>query len=135
MFGTALQVNAFGHCVRFGGGRRPGRPPFDRRTAGRLKWAAILCFVAAPLVSVWTIVLAHSRATPEARARRWSCSGARPAVDTVVVGDSRVGRIAEGRLPPRAGTTSTWSLSGVSPGRYGHAIEVCPDRTARSAAW
>ena len=74
--------------------------------AGGLKWAAILCFLAAPFICTWTIVL-HVEKT-ELFARR-------AAVDTVVVGDSRVRGIAEEPFAAKGWNYFNMGLGGVSP--------------------
>ncbi len=91
----------------------PGNGPASRGDGG-LKWAAIFCFVAAPLVCVWTTMLAIPE-PPEEVAEKVELFQRRPAVDTVVVGDSRVGRIAEEPFASKGWNYFNMVLSGVSP--------------------
>ncbi len=79
-----------------------------------MKWAAILCFAAAPFVCVWTTVLALPEPPPE-HVEKAELFQRRLAVDTVVVGDSRVIGIAEGPFAARGWRYFNMGLSGVSP--------------------
>jgi hypothetical protein len=59
-----------------------------------LKWAAIFCFAAAPFALAWGTVLLLPEPPPQIE-QKIECFKARPAVDTIVVGDSRAMSVAE----------------------------------------
>ena len=84
------------------------------RAGGGLKWAAIVCFVAVPFVCVWTTVLAIPEPPPE-HVEKAQLFERRTAVDTVVVGDSRVICIAEEPFAAKGWNYFNMGLSGVSP--------------------
>ena len=81
---------------------------------GGLKWAAILCFAGAPFLSVWTAMLVIPE-PPVEPAEKVELFQRRSVVDTVIVGDSRVGRVAEEPFASKGWNYFNMVLSGVSP--------------------
>jgi hypothetical protein len=116
MFGTTLQVIAFGRPFASTGGTaaRSAAASTGGRPGQGLKWIAILCFAAAPWVCCWSLVLALPEDTPD-HVEKAELFQRRPCVDTVVVGDSRATRIAEGPFAARGWAYFNFALSGVSP--------------------
>lgn len=84
------------------------------RAGNGLKWVAILAFVAAPFVCVWTTVLTIPDPPPE-HVEKAELLRRRTTVDTVVVGDSRVVAIAEEPFAANGWKFFNMGLSGVSP--------------------
>ena len=106
--------SAIPKLICLGPANESGGQPAARCRGGGLKWAIILCFIGAPFVCVWMTVLAIPE-PPLEHIEKAALFERRLAVDTVVVGDSRVGAIAEEPFAAKGWNYFNMSLSGVSP--------------------
>ena len=97
-----------------GSGNFSGETAASSLRDGAMQWAAIAVFAAAPWICTWSAIVALPNEPPES-AEKAAQFDQRGVVDTVIVGDSRVMRIAEGPFAARGWNYFNFGLSGVSP--------------------